>query len=255
MTYRNVIEHIQGISSQAEIPPLSSADVYSLYAQELTSKICKEKVTNPNELTLWSAQFAAVMVRSQTALLFSLLWVRPLERFEHSPASKSTCSVGTPWTYSKEKANWVLTDCQPTPADTPLTPLEERLLTSLVRRNLAQSKENTPQIKTGGQVKKGTFKIKLMIQISSIIDTQPLVLVPVVSPRTPSSDQQCADGVMCWTRYEGVSVEGSQWSNSQCYLINELSRLPGSSKVMVSTEGAFKTDLQIPWNKLRVIRR
>ena len=40
-------------------------------------------------------------------------------------------------------------------------------------------------------------------------------------------------------------------------LIEELSRLPGNSKVVVSTSEslAFKTDLQLPWNKLRVIRR
>ena len=40
-------------------------------------------------------------------------------------------------------------------------------------------------------------------------------------------------------------------------LIEELSRLPGNSKVVVPTSEslAFKTDLQLPWNKLRVIRR
>ena len=40
-------------------------------------------------------------------------------------------------------------------------------------------------------------------------------------------------------------------------LIEELSRLPGNSMVVASTSEslAFKTDLQIPWNKMRVIRR
>ena len=40
-------------------------------------------------------------------------------------------------------------------------------------------------------------------------------------------------------------------------LIEELSRLLGNSKVVGSTSEslAFKTDLQLPWNKLRVIRR
>ena len=39
-----------------------------------------------------------------------------------------------------------------TPASVPLTPLEEKLLTSLVRRSISQSTENVLRVKTGGQV-------------------------------------------------------------------------------------------------------
>ena len=40
-------------------------------------------------------------------------------------------------------------------------------------------------------------------------------------------------------------------------LVEEIMKLPGNFKVVVSSEQslAMKTDLQIPWNKLRVMRR
>lgn len=157
------------------------------------------------------------------------------------------------------------------PSSAPLTPLEQKLQTNLARRSLvtSSSEEGVLQLKTGGKVGYQCLWLNQIIIITKTL--QPLTFIQVRQAQVPSGQ-----AASCTVRKRSKSIssvrctlaggdeiaqmgdeirEKSRAEREQ--LMQEIRDAGGDFQVQVPAQSALamKADLNIPWHKLRIIRR
>ena len=165
VTYTTVMQHIRHISSPTDTMHNTNVSLHTfhaLYDQELTCKICMDRLTAPIELHPCQFLVCGECCYQWLAVsksfncpgcygdhLHDLNTVRPASRVIHTLLQEIQERENGSAGISEFSA---IATVMKAPVNAPLTSLEEKLLTNLVRRSMSQSTENVLRVKTGGQV-------------------------------------------------------------------------------------------------------